>query len=601
MRFPCCARVFSAPSFAILLAIPASAGPLASDAHRDATPSDIRDPNVIYGDDDRVEAWEVDDVSLAPLLGAACVVVDQSELTYSAINDAYQLATRPWTHVNGLPICSNERFFGQPTVGDCSAFLVARDLVVTAGHCIAPFEPRAFVFGFAVDGSSGAAPAQASFDDVYFAEEVIARSTGEVDYAVVRLDRPVVGRAPAPIRRTGAPAVGDPIAIIGHPAALPLKYAGGAAVTSASPGAPTFEADVDAYAGNSGSMIVNGATGRVEGVLVRGHADFAFNGACFRSNQLEGDAINAEDCVSVASFAHLIPMPTLGVTAQAARRHDGPAGGPFTPGDMAYTLSNPSEHPIRWRAKIEGASVLSITTPPSGTLLPGEMTTLSASVNGVASTLGAGFAESSVVISDITNDTGPSFHHTIEIGRFGVERATPMAIPDPGATSIYLSVPTEATIADLDVDLRVEHTWIGDLSVRLTSPAGTSVVLHNRSGGSRDDIDARYDDASNPPAGGLLASFNGEQAKGLWRVDVTDHARRDTGRLLRVALRVLDERETPIVADLAAPRGVVDVADVSTFLALFGTGDMRADYASPYGTLDIADIVAYLGYFGAGL
>ena len=53
-------------------------------------------------------------------------------------------------------------------------------------------------------------------------------------------------------------------------------------------------------------------------------------------------------------------------------------------------------------------------------------------------------------------------------------------------------------------------------------------------------------------------------------------------------------------ADIAAPMGTLDIADVVAFLQLFGASDPTADLATPMGTLDIADVVTFLQLFGAG-
>ena len=53
-------------------------------------------------------------------------------------------------------------------------------------------------------------------------------------------------------------------------------------------------------------------------------------------------------------------------------------------------------------------------------------------------------------------------------------------------------------------------------------------------------------------------------------------------------------------ADFAEPYGIVDIADVVTFLQRFGAADPSADLAAPQGTIDIADVVAFLQLFGAG-
>lgn len=53
-------------------------------------------------------------------------------------------------------------------------------------------------------------------------------------------------------------------------------------------------------------------------------------------------------------------------------------------------------------------------------------------------------------------------------------------------------------------------------------------------------------------------------------------------------------------ADLAAPFGDLDIADVVEFLRAFGDAEPAADLAEPTGAFDIADVVEFLRVFGAG-
>ena len=55
-----------------------------------------------------------------------------------------------------------------------------------------------------------------------------------------------------------------------------------------------------------------------------------------------------------------------------------------------------------------------------------------------------------------------------------------------------------------------------------------------------------------------------------------------------------------LAADLAAPFGTLDIADVVEFLRAFGAGDPAADFAAPFGEFDIADVVDFLNQFGIG-
>lgn len=53
-------------------------------------------------------------------------------------------------------------------------------------------------------------------------------------------------------------------------------------------------------------------------------------------------------------------------------------------------------------------------------------------------------------------------------------------------------------------------------------------------------------------------------------------------------------------ADLAEPFGVLDLQDISTFVAAFTTGDLVADLAAPFGVLDLQDVSAFASSFLSG-
>src|SRR5690606_35958513 len=113
-----------------------------------------------------------------------------------------------------------------------------------------------FVFGFAIE-RSGILPRTVETEDVYKCSEIIhsqVASNGS-DFAVIKLDRPVVDHAPLALRQSGAPPVGEPLVVIGHPSGLPTKVAGGANVREMK--STYLVANLDTYGGNSGSAVFN--------------------------------------------------------------------------------------------------------------------------------------------------------------------------------------------------------------------------------------------------------------------------------------------------------------------------------------------------------
>ncbi|MBZ0173481.1 MAG: hypothetical protein K8E66_13945, partial [Phycisphaerales bacterium] len=53
-------------------------------------------------------------------------------------------------------------------------------------------------------------------------------------------------------------------------------------------------------------------------------------------------------------------------------------------------------------------------------------------------------------------------------------------------------------------------------------------------------------------------------------------------------------------ADLAEPFGLLDLADITAFVAAFVNNEPPADLAPPAGTFDLADITAFVSAFTAG-
>ena len=289
------------------------------------------DPKVIYGRDSRQEVHTIENPMLRAMADSVALVTARTGLT-DVGNGQWELNTVSWTSVSGYPVCSNERFRGQPRPaagGDCTGFLAGPDIFVTAGHCIddQSCAGRAFVFGFRMEEDGSGARTIFDHDEVYYCSEVLARqlSNGR-DWAVVRLDREVTGADPLPIRASGRVSHGTPLAMIGHPVALPMKMASDASVQSPTLSTlPFFSANLDAYGGNSGSPVFNTESYAVEGILVRGLTDFRVRPGenCAESNvmphSIETGGTQFEDVARSTDFASYIPgdpvpTPTPGPT-----------------------------------------------------------------------------------------------------------------------------------------------------------------------------------------------------------------------------------------------------------------------------------------------
>jgi len=102
-------------------------------------------------------------------------------------------------------------------------------------------------------------------------------------------------------------------------------------------------------------------------------------------------------------------------------------------------------------------------------------------------------------------------------------------IPDNTAGGIerILNIARSGTIEDMEISIDITHTYIGDLTVELTSPRTGTFLLHNRSGSNQDNIIKTYTPADTQ----ILRSLQGKSIRGNWKLRVIDHANIDIGKL----------------------------------------------------------------------
>ena len=186
------------------------------------------------------------------------------------------------------PVCGNEKFGTDSSLDyACTGFLVAPDLLVTAGHCVyAVNTPNkelrnetglackvfSWLFDYEDQAHSKAATKNINPNRVYGCKQIIYATQTEkapfLDYALIQLDRPALGRTPFKLASV-RPGIGSMLSVIGYPFGTPVKIADQGRVTSDNPSRDSFLTSLDAFSGNSGSPVFNGGN-QVVGILVGG-------------------------------------------------------------------------------------------------------------------------------------------------------------------------------------------------------------------------------------------------------------------------------------------------------------------------------------------
>jgi V8-like Glu-specific endopeptidase len=264
-------------------------------------------PKVIYGADDRIDLYQTSDNLLKQFSLSIAAQIPNEKL----IKKGDQFILEP-TSLNQSGVCKSERFANQPIAADCSGFLVAPDLLVTAGHCfktLSDCKENYWVFDYA---NFSQEKSQFSFksNQLYRCTNLVAHTFGMVDkndYSVVKLDRVVEGRIPLNIRKSGKVENDASLVVIGYPSGLPLKIIPSFDIRDNSNNI-FFTVNSDTYSGSSGAAVINTKTSLVEGILVRGDLDYiqSLNDSCRISNRKENSSGRGEDIIRITTIPELM-------------------------------------------------------------------------------------------------------------------------------------------------------------------------------------------------------------------------------------------------------------------------------------------------------
>jgi subtilisin-like proprotein convertase family protein len=165
-----------------------------------------------------------------------------------------------------------------------------------------------------------------------------------------------------------------------------------------------------------------------------------------------------------------------------------------------------------------------------------------------------------------------------------------VAIPDNNATGVTstINVPNSMIITSVSVNVGITHTYQGDLEVALIGPDNTTVLLHNLTGGTTDNINTTYNITTRSAQ--ALTAFNTKNTSGAWKLRVRDLAASDTGTLN--SWKVTFNGYSTLTANTAIPdnnatgiTSTINVAATGTIVSL----RVRVDITHTYqGDLEVA-------------
>ena len=203
------------------------------------------------------------------------------------------------------------------------------------------------------------------------------------------------------------------------------------------------------------------------------------------------------------------------------------------------------------------------------------------------------------------------------------------AIPDNGVSSVTWTITapeTDRITTQVLLMTSIDHPWVGDLSIRLTAPDGTTALLLDRPGMPNggwvgpwgcggDDIVCLFDDEAAEAAestcsldavpvleGNLtplepLGTFTGLVPSGTWTVEVRDHSPIDAGTIGQLCL-------TYTTAPDCNGNGIPDVMDIANGDSNDTDGNGVPDECQCTGdtngdlSVDVADLLRVLEEWG---
>lgn len=232
--------------------------------------------SAIYGIDDRKFVDANSSLKIKQLSKSIAMITSKDIVEKHVLNST--ITGSLLSDRDGLNLCAEEKFAKHHSVNSCTGFLIAEDLMASAGHCFTPdIDCSNKIIAFDVLSKNEVKKGyRISNKNIYECKEVVSRvldSENSIDYVVIRLKRKVSDRPILKLRKEGLINSKEKVFMIGHPLGLPQVVSTAADIVE-SENEHFFKTTLDSFEGNSGSPVFNSKTFEVEGILVRGEEDF---------------------------------------------------------------------------------------------------------------------------------------------------------------------------------------------------------------------------------------------------------------------------------------------------------------------------------------
>jgi len=214
-----------------------------------------------------------------------------------------------------------------------------------------------------------------------------------------------------------------------------------------------------------------------------------------------------------------------------------------------------------------------------------------------ASIADASFPDASVADAAPPVDAPPGTTCTLQTPSFS--QLTAVAIPDSTTVTSTISVTgADPYLWGVTVQTNITHSYSGDLEIVLISPTGTRITMARRVAGTADDVfnGTVWDDAAPTPVvdysfstgvtatpvvpEGAFAALAGEDANGVWTLEVTDAAGSDTGSIASWSL-TLTAGVTPTPAsgthNSTGAVAIPDDSSTTSSIVVAGAGSVICD------------------------